>query len=119
MINVIIETLELENAGKIFLLHTDVLEKANNSTIAKMFDKSMFTLWPLSIIHDNVLLFLSSAAPYMVKAGKVIQNLYSKMVHVTCMGHAIHTVAEEIRKNVQDLNFFLVLNLFLIILCNA
>jgi len=104
VVNVIIGTLELENAGKIFLLHTDVLEKANNSTIAKMFDKSMFILWPLGIKHDNVLLFLSDAAPYMVKAGKVIQNLYSKMIHVTCMAHAVHRVAEEIRTNFQDIN---------------
>jgi len=88
VVNVIIGTLELKNVGKIFLLHTDVLEKANNLTIAKMFDKSMFILWPLGIKHDNVLLFLSDAAPYMVKAGKVIQNLYSKMIHVTCMAHA-------------------------------
>lgn len=34
-------TLELENSGKIFWLHSDVLEKANNSTIAKTVDKSM------------------------------------------------------------------------------
>ncbi|KAL4119186.1 hypothetical protein QTP88_012031 [Uroleucon formosanum] len=39
VVNVIIGTLELENDGKIFLLHTDVLEKANNSTIAKIFKK--------------------------------------------------------------------------------
>ncbi|KAL4091721.1 hypothetical protein QTP88_026369 [Uroleucon formosanum] len=65
VVNVIIGTLELENAGKIFLLHTDVLEKANNSTIAKMFDKSMFILWPLGIKHDNILLFLSDVVPYM------------------------------------------------------
>lgn len=82
VVSVIIGTLELENAGKIFFLHTAVLEKANNSTIAKMFDKSMFMLWPLGVKHDNVLLFLSDAAPYMVKAGKVLQNQYSKMIHV-------------------------------------
>lgn len=64
----------------------------------------MFILWPLGIKHDNVLLFLSDAAPYMVKAGKVMQNLYSKMIHVTCMAHAVHRVAEEIRTNFQDIN---------------
>jgi len=58
VVNVIIETLELENAGKIFLLHTDVLEKANNSTTAKMFDKYMFILWPLGIKYDVLLYFV-------------------------------------------------------------
>lgn len=33
-----------------------------------------------------------------------MQNLYFKMIHITCMAHAIHEVAEEIRTNVQDIN---------------
>ena len=45
-----------------------------------------------------IFLILSDAAPYMVKAGKCIQVFYSKMLHVTCVVHALHRVAEEIRK---------------------
>lgn len=91
------------------MLYSDVLEKTNHSTIAKAFDKAMFTLWPEGIKHDNVLIFLSDAAPYMVKAGRAICTLYSykysnsvfiKMVHVTCVAHAIHRVTEEIRSNI-------------------
>jgi len=33
----------------------------------------------------------------MVKAGKTIGALYSKMVHVTCLAHGVHRVAEEIK----------------------
>lgn len=55
----------------------------------------MFLLW-LGGIHDNVLLFLSDAAPYMIKAGSSIKALYSKMVHVTCLSHVMHRIAEEI-----------------------
>jgi len=36
--------LEAENSEKIFLLHSDILEKTNHSTIAKAFDKAMFIL---------------------------------------------------------------------------
>jgi len=57
----------------------------------------MFLLWPDGIHHDDVLLFLSDAAPYIVKAGKTIGALYSKMVHVACLAHGVHSVAEEIR----------------------
>jgi len=57
----------------------------------------MFLLWPNGIQHNNVLLFLSDAAPYMNKAGTAIKALYSKMVHVTCLAHGMHRVAEEIR----------------------
>ncbi|KAL4083120.1 hypothetical protein QTP88_028450 [Uroleucon formosanum] len=63
--NVIIGTLEVGNIGKMFLLNSEVLEKNNHSTIAKVLDKSLSILWPQEIIHDNVLLFLSDAAPYM------------------------------------------------------
>ncbi|KAL4134923.1 hypothetical protein QTP88_006605 [Uroleucon formosanum] len=89
-----------------FLLNSEVLEKNNHSTIAKVLDKSFSVLWPQGIIHDNVLLFLSDAAPYMVKAATSIQTYYSKMIHVTCLAHALHRVAEEIRihfPNVDEL----------------
>jgi hypothetical protein len=33
----------------------------------------------------------------MVKAANSLQALYSKMVHVTCLAHAHHRVAETIR----------------------
>jgi hypothetical protein len=95
--NVIIGTLEVNKPGQVYLLNSEMLEKTNYSTITKVFDQSMFLLWPDGIRHDDVLLFLSDAAPYMVKAGKTIGALYSKMVHVTCLAHGIHRVAEEIR----------------------
>lgn len=67
--NVIIGTLNTDAPGKTYLLTTEVLEKANNSTIVNLFDHSMFVLWPNGIRHDDILLFVTDAAPYMVKAG--------------------------------------------------
>jgi len=40
---------------KSFLFDAEVLEKANNSTIVKLFEKSMYFLWPEGIKHNNVL----------------------------------------------------------------
>lgn len=57
----------------------------------------MRILWSGSINNDNVLLFLTDAAPYMVKAGSVLKSFYTIMVHTTCVAHGIHRVAEEIR----------------------
>jgi len=95
--NIIIGTLEIDKPGQVYLLNSEVLEKTNHSTITKVFDRSMFLLWPDGIRHDDVMLFVSDAAPYMIKAGKTIGVLYSKMVHVTCVAHGVHRVAEEIR----------------------
>lgn len=95
--NVIIGTSEEDTAGPIFLLNTEELEKINHSTVSKLFDKSLGILWPDGIRHDDVLLFLSDAAPYMIKCGKSLNALYSKMVHVTCAAHGLHRVSEEVR----------------------
>jgi len=42
--NVVIGTLQTDQPGKVYLLNTEVLDKANYSTITKLFDKSMFLL---------------------------------------------------------------------------
>jgi len=65
--------------------------------ISKLFDKTL--LWSDGINYENVLLFVSDAAPYMVKAGGAIKGFYDKMIHVTCLAHALHHVAEEVRRH--------------------
>ncbi|KAE9542367.1 hypothetical protein AGLY_003494 [Aphis glycines] len=97
--NVIVGTLEVGGPGKIFLLNSEILEKANHTSIAKLLDTSLHILWSQGIEHDNILLFLSDAAPYMMKAGRDLKILYSKMKHVSCLAHGLHRVAEEIRKH--------------------
>ncbi|KAL4120274.1 hypothetical protein QTP88_012996 [Uroleucon formosanum] len=92
--NVVVGTLELDKPGKQFLVNCKELEKTNFSTISKLFDDSIQLM---GIQRDNVLLFLSDAAPYMVKSGEMLKALYSKMIHVTCAAHGLHRVAEEIR----------------------
>lgn len=64
----------------------------------------MSILWTTGIKHDSVLLFLSDAAAYMVKAAKSISAFYSKMIHVTCIAHGLHGIAEEIRNNFPEIN---------------
>jgi len=82
--------------GTHFHINIEVLEKVNQSTISKLFDRSLQFIWPNGIKHDHVLLLLRDAAPYMVKAIKVF---YLKMEHVTCLAHGLHRVVEEIRKH--------------------
>jgi len=91
-------TLELSCPRKHFFINTEVLEKVNHSTISKLFDRSLQIIWPNGIKHDHILLLLSDAAPYMVKAGKAIKVFYLKMEHVICLTHSLHRVAEEVKK---------------------
>ena len=74
--NVVVGTLKREQHGEIFLLACEVLERVNNSSIAVVFDNAMNLLWPDKVERENVLLFVSDAAPYMIKAAKALQLLY-------------------------------------------
>jgi len=64
----------------------------------------MNILWPGGIHHDNVLLFLSDTAPYMVKACEVLKSFYTKMIHVTCAVHGLHRIAEKVLKKRAQFN---------------
>ncbi|KAJ4440650.1 hypothetical protein ANN_08797 [Periplaneta americana] len=105
--NVVIGLLSEQYSERI-LLHCDVLEKCNNKTIVKLFNEAMGILWPKGIMYDNVLFFISDAAPYMVKAGQALSVVYPKLTHFTCVAHAFHRVAEVVRDNflntVEQLN---------------
>jgi len=63
------------------LIHSEQLEKTNYSTIARVFDKSIGII---GIQYEDVLLFTSDTAPYMIKAGNTLKAFYPKMIHITC-----------------------------------
>ena len=69
--NVVIGTLFADHPGDIFLLDSQVLDAVNNSTIAILFDNAMKLLWGGEVKRENVLLFLTDGAPYMVKTGNI------------------------------------------------
>lgn len=53
---------------------------------------------------ERVIVFLSDAAPYMIKAGKVLQVFYPNLIHVTCFAHGVHRLAEEVRSTFGNVN---------------
>lgn len=90
--NVIIGTLIVDRPSDM-LLNSEELEKANHSTFRMIFEPLKF-LWPESVKYDDVLLFVTDD---MVKAGKAILNLNTKMIHVPCSAHGLHRVTVEVR----------------------
>lgn len=95
----IIGTLCSDNSGKTFLLSYEVLDKGNYQTICKLFNNSLFLLWPYGLRRNDVLLFITDTAPYMVKAARFLDIFYKNMIHLTCFAHGLHLIAEEIHKN--------------------
>jgi hypothetical protein len=102
--NAVIGTMEPTGESQMFLLNCEQLEKTNSTTIAQFFSKSLAVLWPESIKHDRVLLFVTDAAAYMKKAARALKVLFPNMWHVTCLVHALHRVAEEIRHLFPDVD---------------
>lgn len=46
---------------------------------------------------NEMLLFVTDAAPYLVRAGAALRVINPKTVHVSRASHALHGVAEELR----------------------
>jgi hypothetical protein len=95
--NFIVGTLHAENVGKSFVLNCECLAPVNHATIAQFFTNSLQILWPQELQYNKVLLLLTDGAPYMIKAGKGLKVIFNKMIHVTCLAHALHLTAESIR----------------------
>jgi len=97
-------TLKREQPGEIFLLACEVLERVNNYSITVVSHNAMNLLWSDKVERGNVLLFVSDAAPYMIKAAKALQLLNPKMIHVTCLARSLHRVAEEVRGSYPEVD---------------
>jgi hypothetical protein len=78
------------------------LDKVSPTTIAILFDTAMKMLWKDEVKRDRILLFVTDAATYMLKAAKGLKMLYPRIIHLTCLVHGLHRVAEEIRGNYPE-----------------
>lgn len=102
--NVVVGVLNADQPTTPFLLSSEVIEKVDSSTVAQVFTVALGVLWPNGICHRKVLLFLTDAARYMKKAADALKVLFPKMLHVTCVDHGLHRVAEEVRKQFPDVD---------------
>jgi hypothetical protein len=73
--SVIVGTFFADRPGNIFMLHSEVLDKVSHTTIAILFDSAMKTLWKDEVKRDRILLFVTDAAPCMLKAAKGLKML--------------------------------------------
>ncbi|KAG7178010.1 CGG triplet repeat-binding protein 1-like 4 [Homarus americanus] len=108
--NFVFGTLGPEERDKSYLLNLKVLDKVNHSTMAAFFTDALGLLWEDGIKYDRVLLVCTDAAPYM--AG--LEILFPKMIHVTCLAHGLHRVAELACAVMPDVNVLIsTVNVFL------
>lgn len=91
----------LGQPDRCYLFAIKQLEATNSSTVATFFDESVSAL---GVPRTDVLLAATDAAPYMVCAMDGLKLLYPNMVHVTCLGHGLHRVADFTSEQFKDVN---------------
>lgn len=102
--NVIVGILSNTSTTKTYLIHCAVLPSTNHSTIAKAVNDALLLLWDGKLHYDRLWLLLSDAASYMIKMGTGLKVLYPNVIHITCIAHALHRVAEVVRDQFPDVN---------------
>lgn len=86
------------NPSSNYLVAVSQLEQTNNVTVARFVNDSLTRLYlPDPVPHDHILMMVSDAASYMLKAGQNLKIFYPNLFHVTCAAHGINCVAEAIR----------------------
>lgn len=56
----------------------------------------MSLIWLNYIQHDQFLLFVTDTAPFMIKVVNASEALYPKMIHLNCLAHTLHRVADTV-----------------------
>ncbi|KAE9533284.1 hypothetical protein AGLY_009325 [Aphis glycines] len=95
--SVIIGLLHDEYYSEPWLLMSEEIFKYNFQIVGKLFNDAMQLLWPSGVKYENVLLFVTDAVPYMVKAADSLTVLFLNLIHLIFLTHGIHRVCEIIR----------------------
>lgn len=101
MIGILSDIIELSKEK--YLLNSTVLDRTINETITKFVDESLSLLGNY-FKKDNLLLLVTDAATYMVKADGLSRTFYVNMIHLTCLAHGIHRVCEFIHSAFESVD---------------
>jgi hypothetical protein len=96
--NLLVGVLNENILPKSFLISTKELKKTNSVEIVRFVNESLMAFFAPDILPtEKILLLITDAAAYMIKAGANLNIFYKNLIHVTCLAHGINRVAEEIR----------------------
>lgn len=98
IVNLMIGKLTEDEPGKAYLIAVKEVEKTNNLTVTRFIQETLTHFFlPNPVPTEKILVLLSDAAPYMIKAGQNLKIFYENLIHVTCLAHGLNRVAETIR----------------------
>ena len=102
--NLVVGRLSSNSASKPYIIACRVLERTDHATVARFVNDGLKVLWPGSVQEEKVLVMYTDSAAYMLKAAKSLKVFYPHLIHFTCLAHAIHRVAEEVRSHFPQVN---------------
>lgn len=79
--NLFIWKLSLEPSSA-YLIASKALERVNHSIVARFINDSIKAHFNDTSISERVCIFISDAAPYMVKAGEALKFVYPNLILV-------------------------------------
>lgn len=101
--NVIIGKLDCDKFQPPFLFKVAFLETADSSAMARLVNDTFRTLDP-NFDSSRARIFVSDAAPYMIKCGKSLQVFFPRLLHLTCIIHGISLVCAKAEETFPDVN---------------
>jgi hypothetical protein len=101
--NVVIGVLHPTISYTPYLIRTAITSSINSSKMCEIIEQSLSNSC-ITVNKENVLLFTSDAAAYMLKTGKLLKALYPNMLHITCLAHALHRICEFVRDEFPDID---------------
>ncbi|CAG9795134.1 unnamed protein product [Diatraea saccharalis] len=77
-----------------------MLDTVNGTMISQFVQGSLNNMWGSSFESklDNVRMLCTDSVVYMISAGRILKSTFPKMLHFTCLAHALNFVAGQIRK---------------------
>lgn len=95
ILNILVRTLKSDEASVPLLLSSTILQNTNAEIIAETVKN---TCGKFNISVTQLSMIVTDGGSNMVKAAKLLKQSYPQLLHVTCLLHACHLVAEFIRK---------------------
>lgn len=93
---------------KSMLCNQEIVQTANAIEIGKVFLRTLNYLFPGQEFYDRVKFVITDAAPYMICCFKNQKAaLFKNLVHITCIVHMLHRVAEDVKQNCGTLDKFI------------
>ena len=101
-ISVLVGSLDAPN--QTFLVDCHPLDSGSNVNSSIILHTVDDILRQLEIKREKFSLFLTDAARYRSLAGKTLKELYSSLMHVTCIVHLLHNCAMRVRAHFKNID---------------